>query len=400
MTRSSRFALPRPAAAAVVAALAGIGAVSPAATAADAPQRATLLDYRDFASRPVAAAEAPRVLAVAEPGAIKLPKSLQPEGGEEVTFDAALRASGTVAWIVLRDGRIVDERYYGGYGRESVVPSFSVAKSVVGTLVAIAQARGELPALDASIVDVLPELAAADRDWRKVTWRHLLDMRSGADFDETYRPGSDVARLYTGDAITAQALSVRIGRAPGKAFEYDSINTQLLAMALERAVGQDIATQLQHRLWQPMGAQYDATWSSDRATPAVVKVFCCLNARALDFARFGQLILERGRRDEQEVVPSQWVEDLLRQARTGAPYAGQWWLLRDAASGPEATALLAEGVLGQFVFVHPHSRLVIVRFGEDRSGEGGGMVLPWKRLFGAIAAANPPAPARGDPPLK
>lgn len=357
-----------------------LAAAACTAFAQAAPPLASLDDWRRFDSVPVAPAASPRELARAD-GSVKLPRAMD-IGGVERSFDDVLRESGTVAWIVLRDGRIADERYYDGYARDSIVPSFSVAKSAVGALAAIAIARGEVnPA--AGITDTLPALADADRGWRRVTWQHLIDMRSAADFDEAYdRDDSDVARLYAGTQLAAQALAVGIDGAPGRRFAYDSINTQLLAMALERATGLSIAEQLAQRLWQPLGAEAAATWSTDGAAPPTVKAFCCLNARALDFARFGQLIADRGEVDGRAVLPAAWVDGLLAAARRGEPYAGQWWLLHDPKSGADATALLAQGVLGQFVFVHPGERLVIARFGR---GEG---EVPWRALFGAIVAAN------------
>lgn len=355
------------------------------AGAADAPAiGARTDDHLRFPSARVAAPTASRALAMAPADGVRLPRALEREG-RELAFDDALRDSGTLAWIVLRDGRIADERYYDGGSRERALPSFSVAKSLVGALTAVAQARGELADLDAAVVDALPELADADRGWSRATWRHLLDMRSGARFDEDYsREDSDVGRLYAGDGVAAQALAVTLDARPGRAFRYRSIDTQLLALGLERRVGRPVAEQLAERIWQPMGAEAPAAWTTDAADPPAARAFCCLVARPIDFARFGQLVLDRGMRDGVEILPAAWIDGLLAAARKGDAYAGQWWLLHDPRSGPTATALLAEGVLGQYVFVHPHARLVIVRMGR---GEGG---LPWRTLFGAIAANNPP----------
>ncbi len=342
-----------------------------------------MLDYREFASTPVTASESPRPLPTVENTAFKLPKTIT-VADDEKGFDEFLSGSGTVAWIVLQNGQLVDERYYDGYSRSSTVPSFSVAKSLVGALVAIAHGRREIQDLDEAITVRLPKLAQADRGWGKVTWQHLLDMRSGVNFKEDYADlNSDIAKMYLGDDIASLSLSLRLSGKPDKQFAYNSANTQLLAMALEQATGKNIADQLEERLWQPFGAEFDATWSTDRAKPASLKAFCCLNARAIDFARFGQLILDHGRVGSREVIPSSWIDRLLTKANNGKSYADQWWLLRDTNERGASGALLAEGILGQFVFVDPQSRVVIVRMGHREDS------LPWRTIFKAIANANP-----------
>jgi len=346
---------------------------------AESPAPASLRDHERFATRAIAASTTPRALPVAEPGAVRLPREITVEG-EAMGFDAALEASGTAAWIVLRDGRVVDERYYGGRDANTVFPVFSVTKSMVGALAAMARAEGTLGDIGTPIPELLPEPVAADRHCARIAWRDLLDMKSGARFSEVYDDAdSDVARLYLADDLGAEAARTGCEARPGRRFRYASIDTQWLGDALATRLGRPLDVLLQGRIWQPMGATHDATWSTD--ANGRIKAFCCLNARAPDLARFGQWMLGRG---DAGGPLAAWVDGLLDRARRGEPYADQWWLLHDPKSGPDATALLAQGILGQFAFVHPHARLVIVRIGE-REGE-----IPWRTLFGAIASANPP----------
>lgn len=348
---------------------------------AQSPAPASLRDHERFPTRAIAASTTPRALPVAEPGGVRLPREISVEG-EAMGFDAAMQGSGTAAWIVLRDGRVVDERYYGGRDANAVFPVFSVTKSLVGTLAAIAREEGALGDIDAPIPELLPAAVAEDRRCARIAWRDLLDMKSGARFSEVYDDAdSDVAKLYLADDLDAEAARTGCDARPGSRFRYASIDTQWLGTALAAKLGQPLDALLQQRIWTPIGAAHDATWSTDGA--GRIKAFCCLNLRAMDLARFGQWMLERG----AEARPSKaWVDGLLERARRGEPYADQWWLLHDAKSGPDATALLAEGILGQYLFIHPHARLVIVRIGE-REGD-----IPWRTLFGAIAANNPPAP--------
>lgn len=335
-------------------------------------------DHLKFASREIPAPNSPRPFSEATQTGIRLPRSIE-LGGEDVPFNEALEKSGTAAWIVVRNGQIVDERYFGGRTEDTLFPIYSVTKSVVGTLVAIAASKGELPGLGTDVAPMLASAFASAPRCSGLSWQHLLDMRSGIAFSEEYGDErSDVARLYFADDLDAEASSYDCN--PGSAFRYASIDTQWLGVALERQTGKSLDAQLSERLWGPMGARYAATWSTD--AEGRIKGFCCLNARARDVARFGQLVADGGRRDASQIIPDRWIKGLLERARNGDSYADHWWLLHDPSAEQGGVALLARGILGQFVFIHPSANLVIVRIGAE---EG---TMPWLPLFGAIVAAN------------
>ncbi len=320
----------------------------------------------------------PRAIPKGERDSVRLPRSVD-LGSGSVPFNDALAQSGTAAWLVLRDGKLIDERYFAATTADTLLPVFSVTKSIVGTLAAISQRRGEIEDFGSLVAAELPELIRSDKRCATLSWRRLMDMRSGARFSEAYdRETSDVARLYLADDLQKVSDNVPCEMPNSNAFRYASIDTQWLGQALESRVGMALDRQLQERVWGPMGAESAATWSTDNR--GSIKAFCCLNLRARDLARFGQLILDRGIRDGSEIVPTRWIDELLERARRGEPYAGQWWLLRTARGN--SGALLAEGILGQFLVVDPASRLVIVRIGE-RQGS-----LPWREMFAAISSAN------------
>jgi CubicO group peptidase (beta-lactamase class C family) len=192
---------------------------------------------------------------------------------------------------------------------------------------------------------------------------------------------------------------LHVAGAPDQRFSYQSGDTQLLAMALERAVGEPLAHYAQRRLWQPMGAEYDASWSLDSQVGGQAKAFCCLNARAVDLARFGQLFLDGGRVGDRQVVPADWVRaSTAVQQRPGgndverrnvekpfgerrAFYAWQWRRMpgRDGEPGDD---FWAHGLLGQFVYVSPASRMVIVRLGRHQAE------LFWPGWMGELARLN------------
>jgi CubicO group peptidase (beta-lactamase class C family) len=363
--------------------------------------RATMNDHRHFHNAPVAAAATPRALPVGT-----TPPRLPP-GSNGADFEATLERNGTVAFIVLQRGQVVFERYYNGHQRDGWVTSFSVAKSVVSLLLGQAIADGHVKSVDDPLTRYVPELLQRDQRFARVRLRDLLQMRSGIAFQEDYRsPFSDAGTFYLTPDLKAAVRGLRIDVEPDTRFQYSSGDTQLLGLVLERATGRPLATTLQQALWQPMGAEFPASWSMDSAAGGVTKAFCCLNARAIDFARLGQLMLEGGQRDGRQLIPAGWIADSLavrqhaggdpntranlqRPARNAAAfYTWQWRhsATRSATSetGWQPTAdFFAQGFHGQYIYVAPEKQMVIVRFGRDRGNE-----YWWPGLMARIAAMN------------
>jgi CubicO group peptidase (beta-lactamase class C family) len=363
--------------------------------------RATITDHRHFHNAPVAAAEKPRVL----PAGSTPPQ--WPTGPKGADFEATLERSGTVAFIVLQRGQVVFERYYNGHTRDGWVTSFSVAKSVVSLLLGQAIADGRIHGVDDAITRYVPELLQRDQRFARVRLRDLLQMRSGIAFQEQYgSPFSDAGTFYLTPDLKSAVRGLRIEVEPDTRFQYSSGDTQLLGLAIERATGRPLATTLQQALWQPMGAEFPASWSMDSAAGGVTKAFCCLNARAIDFARLGQLMLEGGQRDGRQIIPAGWIADSLavRQhpggdpdtranlqrpggGRNGAFYTWQWrhTATRSATeTGWRPTAdFFAQGFHGQYIYVAPEKQMVIVRFGRDHGSD-----YWWPGLMARIAAMN------------
>ena len=174
--------------------------------------QSAITDYRHFDNAPIARGASPSSLQAA-------PAPLQWPGG--LTTDAAeslLASNGTVAFVVIRRGVVVYERYFNGYARDSVTTSFSMAKSVVSALVGIAIAEGRIGSVDDPVTRYLPELRGNDPRFDRVTLRHLLAMRSGIAFEEAYRtPLSEAARFYLGPDLRAEVARLRTAGEPDQA---------------------------------------------------------------------------------------------------------------------------------------------------------------------------------------
>jgi CubicO group peptidase (beta-lactamase class C family) len=304
---------------------------------------------------------------------------------EEIEFtalDGATKSLGTLlaesftdGFLVLHHGAIVTERYFNAMTERTPHLSQSVAKSVVGTLAGILTGRGLIDPAQ-PLTDHVPELAASG--YRGATVQQVLDMRSGVKFSEVYTdPASDVARIdrvagwkprldpSEPDNMYDLILSLEQARAHGGPFEYRSIETDVLGWALERAAGLRLADLVARELWAPLGAEQDAYFTVDRAGNALADGG--FNATLRDYARFGQMHLDRGHFNGRRIVPAEWTQDCRNgdhsifgepytEVLPGGAYRNCFWI-------EEATrrTTLARGVFGQLIYICPHHDLVAVK---------------------------------------
>ncbi len=354
-------------------------------------------DYLDFfPTSPLTPSSTPFIFASA-------PDELRVEAAFEAAWDtddldALLADAGTEAFIVIQDDQVIYERYFNGAARDTMLTSFSVAKSFDSALVGIAIDEGFIGSVDDPVTDYLPELADRDERFGNVTIRHLLLMASGFDFQElrwAVFNGDDPITTYYPDQREAALEFTRIAEAPGLHFSYNKYHPQLLGMILERATGMSVTEFTQTRLWDPLGMEFDGAWALDREE-GFEKMEAGLNARAIDYAKLGSAFLHRGEWNGGQAVPVGWVEasTALDPATHTAEYYGQsfgpavyddgvgyygymWYgFLRD---GEEAD-FAAEGDHGQFIYVSPSRDLIIVRNGTEYG-------IPWRRWIDGFYTA-------------
>jgi CubicO group peptidase (beta-lactamase class C family) len=311
-------------------------------------------------------------------------------------LDTSLKDSRTAAFLVVRNDSIIYEQYFNGFKRESLLPSFSVAKSFVSTMMGIAADEGKIKSMHEPITNYLPELLQRDQAFAKITIQHLMDMRSGIRFREGYyNLKDDAIKLGFRKNILKHALKISIEEEPGKQFEYRSINTQLLALIVERATGQKVSAYLEEKIWQPLGAEYDATWNVDSKKREQEIAFAGLNATARDFAKLGQLYLQGGNWHGKQIVNNYIITNVANKdtMEMYSGYKNQWWSRYtyryyddslEAASYKQETAYTssirnvrgryrvgyrsgafsAQGIFNQVVYVNPINKVVIVRLGQ------------------------------------
>ncbi|OFY14020.1 MAG: hypothetical protein A2X11_06145 [Bacteroidetes bacterium GWE2_42_24] len=302
----------------------------------------------------------------------RLPDIIINQQGFDVPLHELLVTTKTVAWLAMKDDTLLTEFYEDGFDQSSLLSSFSVAKSFVGSLVGIAAGKGQIRSVDQPVTDFLPYLK--DTAFKKVTLRHLLNMRSGIDFEEGYSSFfSPMPKLYYGRNVREQVGNLQIALPPDVKYRYQSMNTQLLSMALEAAVGMPINRYLQQMIWQPLGMESEAQWSSASRSDTTIKSFCCLNAIGRDYLRFGRLWMNGGLWGQSRIIPEWYVNETYQDTldskdSRGYAYSHHWRILPDGS-------LFAKGVLGQYIWINPHKKIVIVRFGETDAN------LDWVKIF-------------------
>jgi CubicO group peptidase (beta-lactamase class C family) len=305
-----------------------------------------------------------------------------PVGEDAEPLDDALSGTDTRAFVVVHDDHVVYDRYYDGADQDHRETSFSVAKSLVSALIGIAIDEGAIGDVDDRLTDYVPELVNRDPRFTQITLADLLTMSSGLRYEESSFPfpwGDDTTTYYGVDLREAALDETDVEQPPGQSWHYNNYNPLLLGLVLERATDMSVSEYTARRLWEPMGAADDASWSLDSEDSGFEKMESGFNATARDYARFGLLFLHGGRWNGRQVIPRTWVRASTHvQTATDFenPYGYFWWI-----DGEAAHRFYAFGNYGQYIYVAPDADTVIVRIGSDWGFDNRG----WLGLFRDIA---------------
>ncbi len=291
--------------------------------------------------------------------------------------DPATLPAETARWIderaltsllVLQDGTIRHESYYLGTGPEDRRISWSIAKSYLSALLGVLLADGAIASIDDPVVKYAPSLRGSA--YENASIRNVLNMASGVVFDEDYmdarsdinRMGREVALGGTLDAFTASFADSFA--APGEAWQYVSIDTHVIGMVIRGATGQSVTDLLDEKILRPLGMEQDGYYLTDGE--GVAFVLGGLNFTTRDYARFGQMILQDGEYNGQQVVPADWIAASTTASAPTAEgkirYGYQWWIPWDARPGE----VLGRGVYGQYLYIDRTRGVLIVATAADR----------------------------------
>jgi CubicO group peptidase (beta-lactamase class C family) len=301
------------------------------------------------------------------------------------SFEDYLEASGTTAFLVVDDNKVLYEKNFNGYDERSLNTSFSMAKSFASALVGIAIDEGYIKSVDEPITNYIPELLKKDKRFESITIRNLLTMSSGIKYEEGgFLPWSEEAddtKTYYATNLRRLALNCRIESRPDNYFEYNNYNPLLVGLILERATGMPVSRFMETKLWRPMGMEADGSWSLDSKKDGFEKMESGVNARARDFARFGMLYAKEGDWGGKQLISRGWVEESTRPDASTDPsqdYQYFWWV--NTPDGKNHFS--AQGNYGQYIYVAPEKDLVIVRLGKEEGEKGYGY---WTSLFDQLS---------------
>jgi CubicO group peptidase (beta-lactamase class C family) len=273
-----------------------------------------------------------------------------------------LERTHTNALLVLKDGRIVFETYRNGTDAATRFIGWSMTKSIVSMLIGCAVADGRIKSIDDPIDRYLSELKGGG--YSGVTIRQILQMRSGVDYEERYdfgNPGT-AARNHENALVrnvvrfADAARTIKRKNPPGEVWQYKTLDTAVLGWLLERVTGTTLAAYTAQKIWEPLGAEADGFFIMD-GPPGTGREFsgAGFNATLRDFARLGQMVLDGGRANGRQIVSAEWLRESTRATDASAPYGYQWWTV------PGTQAFQATGLQGQFIYIDPATRTVVVK---------------------------------------
>lgn len=286
--------------------------------------------------------------------------------GKRQSFETFLKETQTNAFLVIRNGKLTYEKYFNGKTQSTVLPSYSVAKTMTSLVIGQLIDEGIIKESD-TFVSILPEFKAGT-SFDNVTIKNLLDMNSGIGVSDNYPSGPSgwgvaIAQMYASTDVNWFLKNNRkMSEEPGTFPEYRSVNTQMLGLIIQKVTGRYLAAEFTDRIWQKVGADYDATWNVDREG-GHEKAFCCFNATARDYARVGQALMS----GDPKIASTSWKARLSTSAVKldyGWGYGAQMW-------HPYPGINLMMGLHGQYIYMDALNDTVIVKLSDMPTSSDG-----------------------------
>jgi CubicO group peptidase (beta-lactamase class C family) len=321
----------------------------------------TIHDYKTHPTRVVMAAEKPQPWFY---------DSAYNTGIVSDSLMAIIDSNDTHAFLVIQNGKLLYEKYWDNYDSTRLSGSFSAAKSIISLLIGIALDEGKIKSLDEPVRNYLPHFKTAGLE--KVRIKDLLTMSSGTNYKESDKGYFSMnASGYYGDDEEFMVSMMEAKEAPGVNWEYRSGDTQVLGLIVEKVFGDNISNLVSERFMKPMGAEADALWLLD-GSQKHEKAFCCFNGITRDYARFGQLILNKGKWGSTQIVsekyiseatqPASYLKDPTEDNKPVDYYGYQYWVFNHRGY----KIPMQNGLFGQYVYIIPEKNAIVVRLGESK----------------------------------
>ena len=283
--------------------------------------------------------------------------------GSSKTLDSVHKKNQTVAFLIIKNDSIIKEDYFLGYDENSMTNSFSMSKSIISFLFLKSIEEGTIPSLNSKLIDYFP--AFNESNGSNVTLSDLSTMSSGLVWEENYKDLMGItAQAYVTKDLNKLMMGSKFSGMSGDKFKYLSGNTQLLAMAIEKANNSTIPELTYKWLWNQMGAKNDALWMIDSKEKNMTKAYCCLSSNAKDFAKVGLVYKNFGNINGQKLIDSSLISMSIKPRFNSNPIYG-YGLWIGKQNNIDFFSL--RGHQGQYVIVIPKEDLIIVRLGKRKS---------------------------------
>jgi len=305
------------------------------------------------------------------------------KAGEYTVTQGALDAAvvyakefNSFAVLVIHGGKLQLEWYADGWSRERLTESQSMHKTLMGLFVGVAMEDGLIESVYDPVGKYIEEWHGDPRG--DITLKQLMEMSSGlSQTGFGLNPfGNELKWLFSADSVRWLLETPLADWAPGEKYEYNNLNSELLGIVIERTTGKRYAEYLEEKLWRPMGGDKAHVWLDHEAGTAHTS--CCLATPAMDWARFGMMLLHKGEVNGNRIVSEAWINEMVRPSAAASHYGYQIWLGYDDPPFPEASGstqpiasepylardtFLTWGRGQQHVWVVPSYDLVVLRLG-------------------------------------
>lgn len=288
------------------------------------------------------------------------------------SLNELVKAHPNQALVVIQNDSVLFE-HYDNDNRNRLHPSYSVAKSFTSALVGFAIQDGLIPSLDEYVQDYLPDWSDDPR-YKQLKLKHLINHTSGIE-----HPLTVDGLLYYGKYLGRAKRFIKFKNKPGTNQAYMNMNIWLLGQVLEKVTGAPLNEYLQSKIWIPLGMESDARWTADKKDR--IKPYCCIQATALDYAKFGRLYLNKGNWQGDQLLEKDWVESTLSRDTTEGGtfgYHNCWYI-----GYKEYNDFMAIGLYKQHIYINPDKNVIIVSF-NDRPRSAAQKALNWEDIFRQI----------------
>lgn len=285
-------------------------------------------------------------------------------------FFSRTRGNGTL--LIIHNDSIIYEHSFGNADIDSIYNIFSISKAITSLATGIAIDKGYLELSD-TVTKFIPELYDGDPQFQSLTVEHLLDMRTGLHFKESYagNPFSRTSKLLYGNDVLKQIRKLTFDLQPGSKHYYNSMSTAILGIVLERATNQSFAGFVQNYIWQPLGMESKALVALDDAEHRHAKVYGGIAMTTKDLAKIGRLYINKGKCNGMQIVSEDYITRSMNSTFENETYSLGWNNITNRIDGEDKISpkFFAIGLYGQILFCDPINNLIFVTLGDTKGCE-------------------------------